>query len=147
MSPILIEFFYNISYFCSTTVARTVSEDVTGQQCQKRWQDSTEPNIKKGGWSVEEDMQLRAAVEVFGNSWADVALFVRGRTKNQCRERWLDRLTTSAKGKWNNEEDELLLKLVDELGTSDWKIISEKHGNGRTAEMVCIRALMYQILR
>lgn len=127
-------------------VAREVSEDVNGHQCQKRWQDTVEPNIKRGNWSPEEDNLLRSAVEAFGTSWQNVSLFVPGRTNNQCRERWQDRLSVTVKGKWTSEEDETLIKTVNELGRSSWKRIADKMGNRRSGEMVKFHYFHYWLL-
>lgn len=136
------------------TVARNVSEDATAHQCQKRYNDTVDPSIKRGPWSADEDASLLRAVEAFtaqpeGQAvaasaaaipWEDIALFVSGRTKNQCRERYQDRLKPAekkAKGRWAANEDALLRDAVAELGTGKWKDISDRVGNGRTDAMVC----------
>ncbi|KAL5488173.1 hypothetical protein ACEPAI_6281 [Sanghuangporus weigelae] len=108
-------------------VAMSVSEDATAHQCQKRFLDSLDPSIKSGPWTAEEDEQLRRAIAAFAGDatfaeavgtskkqsipWQDVALFVPGRTNNQCREHYLsmakskktkitkNRTSRSAKGK------------------------------------------------
>ena len=99
-----------------------VSEDATAHQCQKRYLDSLDPSIKSGAWSPEEDEKLRRAIVAFSGAhalpgtsdasgspssvdklsipWQDVALFVPGRTNNQCREHYLDSIVKSKnKGK------------------------------------------------
>ncbi|TDL29307.1 hypothetical protein BD410DRAFT_892629 [Rickenella mellea] len=118
-------------------VARHVSEDVTGHQCQKRYQDTLDPNLKRGSWSQEEDEHLRAAVEAFGtSSWQSVSEFIPGRTNNQCRERYQDRLNPSgAKGRWTEEEDSALLALVADLGEARWTDVSSRIQTGRTDAM------------
>ena len=100
------------------TVATNVSEDATGAQCQKRFLDSIDPAIKGGPWSTDEDEKRMRAVEAFttvpvdvatggktssrkarsGVSWTDVALFVPGRTNNQCREHY-ERMGKGRKGR------------------------------------------------
>ena len=86
-------------------VAANVSEDATGAQCQKRFFDSIDPAIKAGAWSTDEEEKISRAVAAFdrsdesqpgtstrkaksGISWVDVALFLPGRTNNQCREHY-----------------------------------------------------------
>jgi hypothetical protein len=120
----------------SPPVARTVSEDATAQQCQNRFSRTLDPHLKRGPWSPEEDAQLHLAVDAYGNSWVDVAAFVPGRTNEQCRDRWSDRLNPDLiKGKWTVEEDRILLDAVEGLGPK-WKSVSQRLGNGRTDKMV-----------
>ncbi|KAL5530603.1 hypothetical protein ACEPAF_6861 [Sanghuangporus sanghuang] len=108
-------------------VAMSVSEDATAHQCQKRYLNALDSSIKNGPWTIEEDEQLRRTIAAFAGEaavaqdastskkrsipWQDVALFVPGRTNNQCREHYLsmlkskknksteDRTSRSAKGK------------------------------------------------
>ncbi|KAF7973216.1 hypothetical protein HWV62_15815 [Athelia sp. TMB] len=116
-----------------TLVARHVSEDAEPRQCRARYERSLDPSIKRGSWSAEEDEKLRLAVKAYGTtSWADVAGVIPGRNNEQCRDRWQDNLNpTLAKGKWTSEEDTLLKEAVEALGTTSWKAISERMGNGR----------------
>ncbi|EJD01024.1 uncharacterized protein FOMMEDRAFT_29808 [Fomitiporia mediterranea MF3/22] len=102
-------------------VAMTVSEDATAHQCQKRYLDALDPSLKFGPWTPEEDDQLRRAIAAFTGTplasisstentataaptkqtipWQDVALFVPGRTNNQCREHYQDTILKSTKRK------------------------------------------------
>ena len=122
-----------ISYPSSLPVASHVSEDAEPRQCRARYERSLDPSIKRGSWSTEEDEKLRLAVQAYGStSWADVAEVIPGRNNEQCRDRWQDNLNpTLAKGKWTSEEDKLLKEAVEALGTTSWKAISERMGNGR----------------
>jgi len=95
--------------------------------------------IQRGGWSPEEDAKLRLAVAAYGNSWIEIAEVIAGRTNEQCRDRWSDKINPNlAKGKWTNDEDKLLLEAVKSLGTANWKGVSERLGNGRTDHNVSI---------
>ena len=133
-------------------VALHVSEDATPHQCQKRYNDTLDPGIKRGSWTHEEDTRLLRAVAAFTASspssstsspsipWQDVALFVPGRTNNQCRDRYQDRLSPSEKSKkggWTEEENTKLRTLVEELGRNDWKEVSKRFGTDRTEAIVC----------
>lgn len=114
-------------------MARHVSEDATAQQCQQRYSRTLDPNIKRGAWTEDEDARLRLAVTVHGNSWIEIAEVIHGRTNEQCRDRWSDKLNpTLMKGRWTNEEDRCLVEAVESLGTTSWKEISERLGTGRT---------------
>lgn len=55
-----------------------------------------------------------------------------GRSNEQCRDRWNDRLDPKInRDEWTEEEDKLLMDTVKELGVGKWKAVSEKMGNGR----------------
>lgn len=113
-------------------VARVVSPDSTAQQCQNRYQRTLDPTLKRGPWSPAEDAKLQLAVSAYGNSWVDVATMMDGRSNEQCRDRWNERLDPKInKEAWTEEEDKLLMDTVGELGEGKWKAVSEKMGNGR----------------
>ncbi|KAI9324430.1 hypothetical protein DFJ73DRAFT_872625 [Zopfochytrium polystomum] len=64
-------------------------------------------------WSAEEDALLRRAVAIYGphGRWAQIATLVPKRTPIQCSTRWTGALNSKIhKGKWNPEEDALLLR-------------------------------------
>ena len=118
-------------------VARAVSEDAQINPCQNRWYRTLDPSIRRGNWSPEEDTQLRLAVDLYGHAWMEVASFIPGRTNEQCRDRWTERLNPKVpRGKWTSEEDARLLSAVDEFGLGRWKEVSEGVGTGRTDNTV-----------
>ena len=83
-------------------------------------------------WSAYEDQRLFAAVRKFGlENWSIVAEFVgNGRTRSQCSQRWFRGLNPSLfKGPWTKEEEEKLVKLVQEFGEKSWKRIAALFGN------------------
>jgi hypothetical protein len=103
-----------------------------GKQCQNRYQRSLDPTLKRGSWSPEEDAKLHLAVSAYGNSWVDVATMMEGRSNEQCRDRWNERLDPKINREaWTEEEDKSLMDAVGELGEGKWKAVSEKMGNGR----------------
>ncbi|KAF9449881.1 hypothetical protein P691DRAFT_758628 [Macrolepiota fuliginosa MF-IS2] len=113
-------------------VARQVSPYATTSQCQTRYFRSVDPSIKRESWTSEEDNRLRKAVEVYENSWVDVAGVLPGRTNEQCRERWAEiGVNEGGKGAWSAEEDQRLWDAAEELGKK-WKEISKRVGGGRT---------------
>jgi hypothetical protein len=118
-------------------VARAVSDDAQINSCQNRWCRTLDPSIRRGNWSLEEDTQLRLAVDLYGHAWMEVASFIPGRTNEQCRDRWTERLNPKIpRGKWSSEEDARLLSAVDEFGLGKWKEVSERVGTGRTDNTV-----------
>ena len=92
-----------------------------------------------GAWKKTQGLRLAAAA--YGNSWMEVAEVIAGRTNEQCRDRWSDKINPNiTKGKWTDDEDKLLLEAVESMGTN-WKGVSERLGNGRTDSNVGILSL------
>lgn len=154
-------------YNCNSTlilfaVAKTVSEDATAQQCQKRYNDTLDPNLRRGAWTEDEDSRLSRAVAAFtdtpvdelrktfaavkladrGIPWQDVALFVPGRNNNQCRERFqilMNPNDKNSKPTWSEEDDEKLISIVEGLGgPGRWKEVAEALGGGRIDAQVSL---------
>ena len=47
-----------------------------------------DPSIKKGDWTVEEDISILRRQKKVGNKWADIAKLLPGRTENSVKIRW-----------------------------------------------------------
>ncbi|KAF3794481.1 Myb-like protein L [Nymphaea thermarum] len=107
-------------------VAELLGINRTASQCLSRYQRSLNVNILRGDWTEEEDVQLRAAVEVCGeNNWQLVASHLEGRTGVQCSNRWRKCLHPSKErfGRWTVEEDKRLKIAVTLFGRRAWKKI------------------------
>jgi hypothetical protein len=64
--------------------------DRTEVDCFRRWQKVVNPNLKKGGWTPEEDRKIIELVARFGaKKWSLIASHLPGRIDKQCRERWV----------------------------------------------------------
>ncbi|KZT26955.1 hypothetical protein NEOLEDRAFT_1061658 [Neolentinus lepideus HHB14362 ss-1] len=126
-------------------VARYVSEDATAQQCQNRYHRTVTPDLARGPWTDDEDAKLRRAVEAYGHSWLEVASSIPGRSNEQCRDRWSERLNPKvAKGKWTEEEGGKLMEAVARVGEK-WKEVSECL-NGRTDKMVGVCPVSFELI-
>ena len=69
-------------------IAVSMGTNRTPFQCLARYQRSLNASIIKREWTEEEDNQLRAAVEAFGESnWQVVASAMEGRIGTQCPNR------------------------------------------------------------
>ena len=131
-----------------SSVAQHVSPDVTPSQCMNRYQRSLDPSISRSAWSSDEDARLSKLVEILGKGeWMKIAEFMKGRTNDQCSERWKAVLSCGeGKNVWSEEDDQKLVDLVGVMGKK-WKAISEKIGSGKTGPSVsCALVLALRIL-
>ncbi|KAK7060331.1 hypothetical protein VNI00_001096 [Paramarasmius palmivorus] len=115
-----------------------VSEHCSPSQCQSHFTRSIDPQIKRTDWTADEDAKLLAAVATYGPSWADVCIFVPGRTNDQCRERYhaaRQKVTGRKGGLWSREEDVKLLEGIKLHGTK-WRQVSD-HMEGTRSDSQC----------
>lgn len=83
-------------------------------------------SVSRNYFSIDEDRKLLKLVHLFGTEqWNCVASGIPNRTARQCRDRYKHYLDPNVNhNPWSLEENELLLKKVDELGKR-WKVISQ----------------------
>lgn len=91
-------------------------------QCLLHYQRALNCALLRSNWTAEEDANLIAAREELGNGdWQAIASRVTGRTRTQCRERWVKSLAPATiKGKWTADEEQRLALAVKAYGT-DWR--------------------------
>lgn len=133
----------------------------TAMQCSTRWQGALNTTIHKGKWEPDEDAILVAAVEKWRAEhpphspsydsdsddddqseqipWGQIAAMLpRRRTGIQCQARWSEALDpTVRKGKWTQEEDDMLFMGVSEFGQCWIKVASKV--KGRTQRQIRTR--------
>jgi hypothetical protein len=111
---------------------------------------SDETTARKGKWTTDEDSTLKDAVEKHsGKNWVAISALVPGRTKQQCRSRWVDVLdsksdeTTACRCYWTKDEDSTLTDAVEMYnGSKKWVAISELFP-GRTKKQCLNRWVKY----
>ena len=59
-----------------------------GKQCRERWYNHLDPDIKKGGWTENEDKIIIESHAKHGNKWAVISKSLKGRTDNAIKNRW-----------------------------------------------------------
>jgi hypothetical protein len=124
-------------------------------QCRNRWNNAlesknNETTARKGKWTTDEDSTLKDAVEKHsGKNWVAISALVPGRTKQQCRSRWVDVLdsksdeTTACRCYWTKDEDSTLTDAVEMYnGSKKWVAISELFP-GRTKKQCLNRWVKY----
>jgi hypothetical protein len=86
-------------------------------------------------WTPKEDAKLMDLMKKYGQSWAMISSQLEGRTGKQVRDRYLNKLRPNIKlGDWSVQEDELVVKLLKEVGNR-WSLIAN-HLTGRTEGQV-----------
>lgn len=61
----------------------------TVRQCRDRWNHYLNPELKSGKWTTNEDRILIKKLEEIGPFWHRISLFIKGRTPNSIRNRYL----------------------------------------------------------
>lgn len=86
---------------------------------------------KRDNWKPEEDAQLIALYQQYGQQWSKIASLMKNRTGKRVRERYLNILRPDINHEdWTKEEEKLLIELGEKYGTKWSKIAS--HLPGRT---------------
>ncbi|XP_048614399.1 snRNA-activating protein complex subunit 4-like isoform X2 [Brassica napus] len=116
-------------------IAASLGTNRTPFQCLARYQRSLNADILRKEWTAEEDDQLRAAVELYGEKdWQTVANALEGRAGTQCSNRWKKTLhpTRTRVGKFSSEEEKRLKVAVTLFGAQNWHKIA-RFVPGRTS--------------
>eukprot|EP00611_Tribonema_gayanum_P020775 TRINITY_DN386_c0_g1_i5.p1 TRINITY_DN386_c0_g1~~TRINITY_DN386_c0_g1_i5.p1 ORF type:complete len:433 (-),score=88.86 TRINITY_DN386_c0_g1_i5:628-1770(-) len=119
----------------------------TAKQIRERWTNHLTPNIKKDGWTKEEDIVLCAAYRLFGGSFAEFArLLLAGRPENTIKNHLMHLVITKPSYCWvqMSKGDEAVLQRKANLKTGPRIIPIKKKAeasNGFTATLVIIKGL------
>lgn len=105
-------------------------------------------NVEQGPWTHEDDKELQDLVHQLGPKWVEIGQMV-GRTQDFVSQRWRHKLNygqETLRGEWSPEEVTTLEKEIEAIAeakgtTADdenlvipWNVVSQRIGNGRTAQ-------------
>ena len=55
--------------------------------CRERWKNESSSEVKKGGWTVDEDALIVACVSELGTKWSEISKHFVGRKDNAIKNR------------------------------------------------------------
>ncbi len=64
----------------------------SGKQCRERWFNTLHPEVRRGGWSAEEDFKIFKKYNEVGSKWSQIAKDLPGRTENSIKNRFYSTL-------------------------------------------------------
>jgi hypothetical protein len=90
---------------------------------------------RRRSFRAEEDHSLIALMRMGScSSWPDVAARMPGRSPRQCRDRWVNYLAPGLNlGQWAPDEDNLIIRQVEQLGTKWARIAKMMPGRSENA--------------
>mmetsp|Transcript_33929 Transcript_33929/g.59140 ORF Transcript_33929/g.59140 Transcript_33929/m.59140 type:complete len:252 (+) Transcript_33929:4732-5487(+) len=63
-----------------------------GKQCRERWNNTLDPNLKKGKWSYSEDLKIIELYNTLGGKWCRMSEYLPGRSENSIKNRFYSNL-------------------------------------------------------
>ena len=111
-------------------------------QCLQRYQKIRKKTITQ--WSVADDKHLMDAVLIYGDgSFLDLSYYMGDKSGDQCLQRWRYSICPQIKrGKWTQEEDSQIMKIISEHGFDLQKIKEVQKNRTRAQVRERIRILM-----
>ena len=93
----------------------------SGKQCREHWNNSLNPDVKKGLWSSEEDFLIMVFYKKYDGSWKKIIPIFKNRTENSIKNRFFSQLRKIASSFIQSKEKKFSAKiklktLLDYLG-------------------------------
>ena len=94
-----------------------------GKQCRERWYNHLNPEVRKTGWSKEEEWVLFLLHRKFGNSWSIFSEYMPGRTDNTIKNHWNSIMKKNIVGINNQYQEMIKGKTKNEIEKIDENIL------------------------
>ena len=83
----------------------------SGKQCREHWNNSLNPEVKKGKWTTEEDFLIMYFYKKYDGSWKKIINLFEGRTENSIKNRFFSQLRKIAANKLKLDEKRFCSKI------------------------------------
>ncbi|CAD8206524.1 unnamed protein product [Paramecium octaurelia] len=106
------------------------AENITGRsgkQCRERWFNNLNPNVKKGGWTSDEDNEIFKGYLAYSSSWSKIAKNLSGRTENSVKNRFYSTVRKLLADQEKNGISLQMLEVKQENGTSALQTFVKAH--------------------
>ena len=88
----------------------------SGKQCREHWNNSLNPDVKKGLWSSEEDYLIMIFYKKYDGSWKKIIPIFKNRTENSIKNRFFSQLRKIASSFIHSKEKKFSAKIkLDQL--------------------------------
>ncbi|CAD8101712.1 unnamed protein product [Paramecium primaurelia] len=99
----------------------------SGKQCRERWFNNLNPNVKKGGWTSDEDHEIFKGYLTYSSSWSKIAKNLQGRTENSVKNRFYSTVRKLLADQEKNGLSLQMLEIKQENGASALQTFLKEH--------------------